>query len=233
MTRRLLPVSKRKLRLEFYLAIKLQHRFIRLRARAVMISCTIRTMSFEIVLPRRYSRKSESIMTHFLALLCLSPLSSRSYRSSSIATDGLASTPSTRVSISSNPDFPTIDRFVSDSCSLSDEREDYRWPTTRATVITAKIIVWNRRLLRNAGKPHVSSLACSIDVRVSSAPIEGHFGKVQPGLIWTSPLPVRPRTFSIRPPSLSCKVFLGGIPHDLNPSQSLFLLLRGETLVCL
>jgi len=44
-----------------------------------------------------------------------------------------------------------------------------------------------------------------------------HFGKVQPGLIWTSPLPVRPRTFSIRPPSLSCKVFLGGIPHDLNP----------------
>ncbi|CAF1196802.1 unnamed protein product [Rotaria sp. Silwood1] len=44
-----------------------------------------------------------------------------------------------------------------------------------------------------------------------------HFGKVQPGLIWTSPLPVRPRTFSIRPPSLSCKIFLGGIPHDLNP----------------
>ncbi|CAF1326576.1 unnamed protein product [Adineta steineri] len=44
-----------------------------------------------------------------------------------------------------------------------------------------------------------------------------HFGKVQPGLIWTSPLPVRPRTFSMRPPSLSCKVFLGGIPHDLNP----------------
>ena len=49
--------------------------------------------------------------------------------------------------------------------------------------------------------------------------IQGHFGKVQPGLIWTSPLPVRPRTFSIRPPSLSCKVFLGGIPHDLNPSK--------------
>lgn len=47
----------------------------------------------------------------------------------------------------------------------------------------------------------------------------GHFGKVQPGLIWTSPLPVRPRIFSIRPPSLSCKIFLGGIPHDLNPSK--------------
>ncbi|CAF4519400.1 unnamed protein product, partial [Rotaria sp. Silwood2] len=44
-----------------------------------------------------------------------------------------------------------------------------------------------------------------------------HFGKVQPGLIWTAPLPVRPRIFSIRPPALSCKIFLGGIPHDLNP----------------
>ncbi len=49
--------------------------------------------------------------------------------------------------------------------------------------------------------------------------VSGHFGKVQPGLIWTSPLPVRPRIFSIRPPSLSCKIFLGGIPHDLNPSR--------------
>jgi hypothetical protein len=47
----------------------------------------------------------------------------------------------------------------------------------------------------------------------------GHFGKIQPGLIWTSPLPVRPRIFSIRPPLLSCKIFLGGIPHDLNPSR--------------
>ncbi|CAF3723274.1 unnamed protein product [Rotaria sordida] len=44
-----------------------------------------------------------------------------------------------------------------------------------------------------------------------------HFGKVQPDLLWTSPLPVRPRIFSMRPPSLSCKIFLGGIPHDLNP----------------
>ncbi|CAF4363401.1 unnamed protein product [Rotaria sp. Silwood2] len=44
-----------------------------------------------------------------------------------------------------------------------------------------------------------------------------HFGKVQPGLIWTAPLPVRPWIVSIRPPALSCKIFLGGIPHDLNP----------------
>jgi hypothetical protein len=61
--------------------------------------------------------------------------------------------------------------------------------------------------------------------------IKGHFGKVQPGLIWTSPLPVRPRTFSMRPPSLSCKVFLGGIPHDLNPSELFFFLYKKFSMI--
>jgi hypothetical protein len=40
------------------------------------------------------------------------PLSSRSYRSSSIVTDGVVSTPSTRMSVSSNQEIPIIDRFV-------------------------------------------------------------------------------------------------------------------------
>lgn len=40
------------------------------------------------------------------------PLSGRPYRSSSVATDGLASTPSTRASLSSNSDAPIIERPV-------------------------------------------------------------------------------------------------------------------------
>lgn len=71
----------------------------------------------------------------------------------------------------------------------------------------------------NVDKQHVFSLSMqsiiTIDIRFS-----GHFGKVQPGLIWTSPLPVRARTFSLRPAALSCKIFLGGIPHDLHPSET-------------
>ncbi|CAF1029571.1 unnamed protein product [Didymodactylos carnosus] len=43
-----------------------------------------------------------------------------------------------------------------------------------------------------------------------------HFGKVKPGLCWNSPLPVRSRGFSVQTPSMSCKVFLGGIPHDIH-----------------
>jgi hypothetical protein len=30
----------------------------------------------------------------------------------------------------------------------------------------------------------------------------------------------------MRPPSLSCKIFLGGIPHDLNPSELFFFLYK-------
>lgn len=40
------------------------------------------------------------------------PLSTRSYRSSSIATDGVGSTPSTGMSVSSNQEIPIVDRFV-------------------------------------------------------------------------------------------------------------------------
>jgi len=41
------------------------------------------------------------------------PLSTRSYRSSSIATDGVGSTPSTGMSISLNQDIPiVVDRYV-------------------------------------------------------------------------------------------------------------------------
>ncbi|CAF1016162.1 unnamed protein product [Adineta ricciae] len=109
----------------------------------------------------------------------LPPLSSRPYRSSSVVTDGVANTPSTRVSISSNQEIPIIDRFTNGNSSQ------------------------DNRLKRAAAQERRQATR--------------HFGKVQPGLIWTSPLPVRPRIFSIRPPSLSCKIFLGGIPHDLNP----------------
>ncbi|CAF1281760.1 unnamed protein product [Adineta steineri] len=109
----------------------------------------------------------------------LPPLSSRSYRSSSIVTDGVGSTPTTRISISSNQEIPIIDRFAN--------------PTNSQ----------DNRLKQAAAQERRQATR--------------HFGKVQPGLIWTSPLPVRPRIFSIRPPSLSCKIFLGGIPHDLNP----------------
>ena len=35
-------------------------------------------------------------------------------------------------------------------------------------------------------------------------------------MCWCAPLPVKPRAYSINPPSLSNKIFLGGIPHDLN-----------------
>jgi cytoplasmic polyadenylation element-binding protein len=109
----------------------------------------------------------------------LPPLSTRSYRSSSIATDGVGSTPSTGMSISSNQEIPIFDRFTN-----ANNHQD-------------------NRLKRAAAQERRQATR--------------HFGKVQPGLIWTSPLPVRPRIFSIRPPSLSCKIFLGGIPHDLNP----------------
>ena len=44
----------------------------------------------------------------------------------------------------------------------------------------------------------------------------GHFGKVSQNMCWCAPLPVKPRAYSINPPSLSNKIFLGGIPHDLN-----------------
>lgn len=40
------------------------------------------------------------------------PLSARSYRSSSLVNDTLGSTPSTRISISSNQEIPINDRFV-------------------------------------------------------------------------------------------------------------------------
>ncbi|CAF0977421.1 unnamed protein product [Rotaria magnacalcarata] len=110
----------------------------------------------------------------------LPPLSARSYRSSSIVNDGLGgSTPSTRMSISSNQDISMVDRFTKTNNSQEN------------------------RLKRAAAEERRQATR--------------HFGKVQPGLIWTAPLPVRPRIFSIRPPALSCKIFLGGIPHDLNP----------------
>ncbi len=41
------------------------------------------------------------------------PLSTRSHRSSSIATDVIGNTPCSRVSFSSNQDIPIMDRFVS------------------------------------------------------------------------------------------------------------------------
>jgi len=47
-----------------------------------------------------------------LFFLLISPLSTRSYRSSSITTDGIGSTPSTGMSISSNQEIPIVDRFV-------------------------------------------------------------------------------------------------------------------------
>jgi len=36
---------------------------------------------------------------------------------------------------------------------------------------------------------------------------------------WCAPLPVKPRTYSMKPPSLSSKIFLGGIPHDMNEGE--------------
>jgi hypothetical protein len=48
----------------------------------------------------------------------------------------------------------------------------------------------------------------------------GHFGKVSQNMCWCAPLPVKPRAYSINPPSLSNKIFLGGIPHDLNERKS-------------
>ena len=38
-------------------------------------------------------------------------------------------------------------------------------------------------------------------------------------MCWCAPLPVKPRAYSINPPSLSNKIFLGGIPHDLNERE--------------
>ncbi|CAF3394768.1 unnamed protein product [Rotaria sp. Silwood1] len=46
-----------------------------------------------------------------------------------------------------------------------------------------------------------------------------HFGKVSQNMCWCAPLPVKPRAYSINPPSLSNKIFLGGIPHDLNERE--------------
>ncbi|CAF2686816.1 unnamed protein product [Rotaria sp. Silwood2] len=109
----------------------------------------------------------------------LRPDSTRSYRSSSIPTDGIGNTPCSRVSTSSNQDTSIVDRFVNEYNSK------------------------DSRLKRAAAQERRQATR--------------HFGKVQPGLIWTSPLPFRPRIFSMRPPSLSCKIFLGGIPHDLSP----------------
>lgn len=40
------------------------------------------------------------------------PLSGRSYRSSSVATDGMGSTPSTGMSVASSQDAPIVDRCV-------------------------------------------------------------------------------------------------------------------------
>ena len=48
----------------------------------------------------------------------------------------------------------------------------------------------------------------------------GHFGKVSQNMCWCAPLPVKPRAYSINPPSLSNKIFLGGIPHDLNERKN-------------
>lgn len=39
-------------------------------------------------------------------------------------------------------------------------------------------------------------------------------------MCWCAPLPVKPRAYSINPPSLSNKIFLGGIPHDLNDRKN-------------
>jgi hypothetical protein len=39
-------------------------------------------------------------------------------------------------------------------------------------------------------------------------------------MCWCAPLPVKPRAYSINPPSLSNKIFLGGIPHDLNERKN-------------
>ncbi|CAF3378066.1 unnamed protein product [Rotaria socialis] len=116
---------------------------------------------------------------HTASTPLLRPSSSRSYRSSSITTDSIGNTPSSRISISSNQDISMVDRFINEYNSK------------------------DSRLKRAAAQERRQATR--------------HFGKVQPGLIWTSNLPVRPRSFSMRPPSLSCKVFLGGIPHDLNP----------------
>ncbi|CAF1480135.1 unnamed protein product [Adineta ricciae] len=110
--------------------------------------------------------------------LLRTPFSTRSHRSSSMAIDGFANTPCSRLSISSNQDTPIIDRYANGNSSKDSRLK--------------RAAVHERRQATR------------------------HFGKVQPGLIWTSPLPIRARTFSMRPPSLSCKIFLGGIPHDLN-----------------
>ncbi|UJR15460.1 hypothetical protein I4U23_002403 [Adineta vaga] len=115
---------------------------------------------------------------HTTSTPLLQPLSTRSHRSSSIAIDGIANTPCSRISISSNQDVPSMDRYTHGNNSK------------------------DSRLKRAAAQERRQATR--------------HFGKVQPGLIWTSPLPIRARTFSMRPPSLSCKIFLGGIPHDLN-----------------
>jgi hypothetical protein len=60
----------------------------------------------------------------------------------------------------------------------------------------------------------------------------GHFGKVSQNMCWCAPLPVKPRAYSINPPSLSNKIFLGGIPHDLNERKNdLFIVYLNYSIV--
>lgn len=89
-----------------------------------MISCMNQITTIEIQHQHRYFRmymKTYSMCT--FSSNFNRPLSSRPYRSSSVVTDGVANTPSTRVSISSNQEIPIIDRFVSQKLNPFDTKE--------------------------------------------------------------------------------------------------------------
>ena len=68
---------------------------------------------------------------------------------------------------------------------------------------------------RRQATREISSFFLSFSISIGISCL-GHFGKVSQNMCWCAPLPVKPRAYSINPPSLSNKIFLGGIPHDLN-----------------
>ncbi|CAF4830962.1 unnamed protein product, partial [Rotaria socialis] len=106
-------------------------------------------------------------------------------------------------------DFTT--RYAGDD----DQYEDNRYVQERHQNIVPTSLIEQMQCITIDNDDNRLKLAAANERRQATR----HFGKVSQNMCWCAPLPVKPRAYSINPPSLSNKIFLGGIPHDLNERE--------------
>ncbi|CAF3976799.1 unnamed protein product, partial [Rotaria magnacalcarata] len=105
--------------------------------------------------------------------------------------------------------------FTSRYAGDDDQYEDNRYLQERHQNIVPPSLIEQMQCITIDNDDNRLKLAAANERRQATR----HFGKVSQNMCWCAPLPVKPRAYSINPPSLSNKIFLGGIPHDLNERE--------------